>query len=69
MSEQKRLKAVNRNLQNAKSYLEVRDSALTSVHKIYDRMAQLSTMAMDVTKNDSDRENYEKEFQELRTLL
>ncbi|MDC1004074.1 flagellin [Opitutales bacterium] len=66
VSEQKRLKAVNRNLQNAKSYLEVRDSALTSVHKIYDRMAQLSTMAMDVTKNDSDRENYEKEFQELR---
>ena len=66
VSEQKRLKAVNRNLQNAKSYLEVRDSALTSVHKIYDRMAQLSTIAMDVTKNDSDRENYEKEFQELR---
>lgn len=65
-SEQKRLNAVNTNLQNAKSYLEVRDSALVSVHKIYDRMAQLSTMAMDVTKNDSDRENYEKEFQELR---
>jgi flagellin-like hook-associated protein FlgL len=66
VSEQKRLKAVNTNLQNAKSYLEVRDSALVSVHKMYDRMAQLSTMAMDVTKNDSDRENYEKEFQELR---
>ncbi|MBT7406300.1 MAG: flagellin, partial [Opitutae bacterium] len=65
-SEQKRLKAVNTNLQNAKSYLEVRDNALVCVHKIYDRMAQLSTMAMDVTKNDSDRENYEKEFQELR---
>ena len=46
-----------------------RDSALENVHKIYDRMAQLSTMAMDVTKNDSDRENYEKEFQELRDML
>ena len=65
-SEQKRLNAVNTNLQNAKSYLEVRDGALASVHKIYDRMAQLSTMAMDVTKNDSDRENYGKEFHELR---
>jgi flagellin-like hook-associated protein FlgL len=29
-------------------------------------MAQLSTMAMDVTKTDFDRENYDKEFQELR---
>jgi flagellin len=65
-SELKRLRAVNSNLQNAKSYLEVRDGALASVHKIYERMAQLSTMAMDITKNDSDRENYEKEFQELR---
>ena len=65
-SELKRLRTVNSNLQNAKSYLEVREGALASVHKIYDRMSQLSTMAMDVTKNDSDRENYEKEFQELR---
>ena len=65
-SELKRLRLVNTNLQNAKSYLEVRDGALASVHKIYDRMAQLSTMAMDITKSDSDRENYEKEFQELR---
>ena len=65
-SELKRLRTVNSNLQNAKSYLEVRDGALASVHKIYERMAQLSTMAMDITKNDSDRENYEKEFQELR---
>lgn len=67
-SELKRLRTVNSNLQNAKSYLEVRDGALGSVHKIYDRMAQLSTMAMDVTKNDSDRENYETEFQELRHM-
>ena len=65
-SELKRLRKINSNLQNAKSYLEVRDGALATVHKIYDRMSQLSTMAMDITKNDSDRENYEKEFQELR---
>ena len=65
-SELKRLRSVNENLQNAKSYLEARDGALSTVHKIYDRMAQLSAMAMDITKHDSDRENYEKEFHELR---
>lgn len=65
-SELRRLRKINSNLQNAKSYLEVRDGALATVHKIYDRMSQLSSMAMDITKNDSDRENYEKEFQELR---
>jgi flagellin len=65
-SELKRLRGVNENLQNAKSYLEARDGALSTVHKIYDRMAQLSVMAMDITKHDSDRENYDKEFQELR---
>jgi flagellin-like hook-associated protein FlgL len=65
-SELKRLRSVNENLQNAKSYLEARDGALSTVHKIYDRMAQLSAMAMDITKHDSDRENYGKEFHELR---
>ena len=65
-SEIKRLRAVNENLQNAKSYLEAREGALNSVHKIYDRMSQLSAMALDITKHDSDRENYDKEFQELR---
>ena len=65
-SEIKRLRSVNENLQNARSYLEARDGALNNVHNIYDRMSQLSIMAMDISKNDSDRENYEKEFQELR---
>lgn len=65
-SELRRLREVNSNLQNAKSYLEAREGALATVHKIYDRMAQLSLMSIDITKNDSDVENYEKELQELR---
>ncbi len=65
-SELRRLREVNSNLHNAKSYLEAREGALATVHKIYDRMAQLSLMSMDITKNDSDAENYEKELQELR---
>jgi flagellin-like hook-associated protein FlgL len=65
--ELRRLQEVKHTLQNAKSYLQARDSALDAVHKIYDRMGTLATMAMDVTKTDQDREKYEIEFQELRT--
>mgnify|MGYP001237423549 FL=1 len=65
--ELRRLQEVKHTLQNAKSYLQARDSALDAVHKIYDRMGTLATMAMDVTKTDQDREKYETEFQELRT--
>lgn len=63
----RRMQEVKHTLQNAKSYLQARDSALAAVHTIYDRMGTLATMAMDVTKTDQDREKYETEFQELRT--
>ena len=33
------------------------------------RMAELRTMAADVTKNSSDIENYSKEFRELQSQL
>ena len=62
----RRMQEVKNTLQNAKSYLQARDSALAAVHTIYDRMGTLATMAMDVTKTDQDREKYETEFQELR---
>jgi flagellin-like hook-associated protein FlgL len=62
----RRMRGVNQNLQNALSYTQMQESALKTVDKIYGRMAQLATMALDVTKSDSDRENYDKEFQELR---
>ena len=62
----RRMRAVNQNIQNALSYTQAQESALKAVDRIYGRMAQLATMALDVTKSDSDRENYDKEFQELR---
>lgn len=65
-SELKRQRAVTQGLQNALSYTQVQTGALNNVNRIYDRMAQLATMAMDISKSDSDRENYNKEFQELR---
>jgi flagellin-like hook-associated protein FlgL len=62
----RRMRGVNQNLQNALSYTQMQESALQTVDRIYGRMAQLATMALDVTKSDTDRENYDKEFQELR---
>jgi flagellin len=65
----KRTEAVLNNHQNALSYLQVQDGALESVGNIVSRMAELRTMAADVTKNASDIENYSKEFRELQQQL
>ena len=61
--------AVIQNSQNALSYLQVQDSSLASAGKIVDRMAELRTMAQDITKNTGDIENYSKEFMELQGQL
>ena len=47
----KRTEAVLNNHQNALSYLQVQDGALETVGNIVSRMAELRTMAADVTKN------------------
>jgi flagellin len=49
--------------------MQMQDSALQSVGKILDRMAEMRTMAQDVTKNSGDIENYSKEFVELQGQL
>ena len=68
-SKLKRTEAVRSNVQNGLSYLQVQDGALSTVAKILDRMAELRTMAQDVTKNTQDIENYSKEFIELQRQL
>ena len=65
----KRTEAVLNNHQNALSYLQVQDGALESVGNILNRMAELRTMAADITKNAGDIENYSKEFRELQSQL
>jgi flagellin len=65
----KRTEAVLNNHQNALSYLQVQDGALESVGNILNRMAELRTMAADITKNAGDIENYSKEFRELQQQL
>ena len=64
-----RTEAVRHNVQNGLSYLQVQDGAMTSVAKVVDRMAELRTMASDMTKNTQDIENYSKEFIELQRQL
>ncbi len=68
-SQAKRTEAVLNNHQNALSYLQLQDGALQTVGEIVSRMAELRTMAADVTKNSSDIENYSKEFRELQSQL
>ena len=68
-SKMNRTSSIIQNSQNALSYLQVQDSSLSAVGKIVDRMAELRTMAQDITKNTGDIENYSKEFIELQSQL
>ena len=68
-SQSKRTEAVLNNHQNALSFLQLQDGALQSVGEVVSRMAELRTMAADVTKNEGDIENYSKEFRELQSQL
>ena len=68
-SKANRTTGVIQNVQNSLSYLQVQDSSLQTVGKVLDRMAELRTMAQDVTKNTGDIENYSKEFVELQSQL
>lgn len=65
----KRTAAVNTNIQNAQSFLQTQDGALQSAAKVLDRMSELTVLAQDVTKNATDRDNYDTEFQELKKQL
>tara|TARA_Y100001934_G_scaffold240782_1_gene295341 strand:- start:424 stop:1179 length:756 start_codon:yes stop_codon:yes gene_type:complete len=47
----------------------MQDGSLETIGKILDRMAELRTMAQDITKNTGDIENYTKEFVELQGQL
>ena len=68
-SKVKRTEGVMQNVQNALSYMQLQDSGLQGIGKILDRMAELRTMANDVTKSSTDIENYSKEFVELQGQL
>lgn len=61
--------AVDNNVGNAISYLQTQDGALKTASKILDRVSELKTLNNDVTKNSSDKANYETEFTALKAQL
>ena len=57
------------NVQNALSFMQVQDGALKVATSILDRMSELKTMSLDVTKNAADIANYDAEFTQLQEQL
>ena len=57
------------NVQNGNSFLQVQDGALKTSSQILDRMSELKTMSLDVTKNSDDIANYQAEFGQLQLQL
>jgi flagellin len=60
-----RVAAANANVGNAISFNQTQDGFLQKVGKALDRMSELSMLAQDVTKTDSDRALYNAEFTKL----
>jgi len=54
------------NVENKINYLQTADSWLQKVHDIMGRMAELSIMANDGTKSQVDRDNLQKEFEQMQ---
>jgi flagellin-like hook-associated protein FlgL len=61
-----RMRASASNLQNAMSFLQMQDSALSSIGEVLKRMGELKVLSTDPTKNDSDKANYQTEFAQLQ---
>jgi flagellin len=61
--------ATQSNTQNALSFLQVQEGILQGAAEILTRIAELSSMARDVTKSDSDLANFDAEFQQLQQQL
>lgn len=64
-----RINAADANVGNAISFSQTQDGFLQKVGKALDRMSELATLAQDVTKTDSDRTLYEKEFSTLQKYI
>jgi flagellin len=64
-----RLDAANSNVGNAISFNQTQDGFLNKVGKALDRMSELAVLSQDVTKTDSDRALYQKEFSTLGSYI
>lgn len=61
--------AANINVGNAVSYSQTQDGFLKKVQKALDRMSELSVLAQDSTKTNSDLSNYQAEFTQLQLYI
>jgi flagellin len=64
-----RTSAANANIGNATSFSQTQDGFLQKIGNALDRMSELSISSQDVTKTDSDRSLYDKEFQTLASYI
>jgi flagellin len=64
-----RVGAATNNVGNAISFNQTQDGFLQKVGNALNRMSELSLMSQDVTKTDSDRALYNKEFTQLQSYI
>lgn len=64
-----RIEAARVNIQNAVSLAQTTDGFLGSMNEVLNRMSELSILAEDVTKSDSDKALYSIEFDKLKEQL
>jgi flagellin len=64
-----RINAASNNIGNAVSFTQTQDGFMKKTQKALDRMSELAVLAQDITKTDSDRGLYDKEFKELATYV
>jgi flagellin len=64
-----RISAANSNVGNAISFSQTQDGFLSKVGKALNRMSELTILAQDATKSDTDRALYNGEFQQLAAYI
>jgi flagellin len=68
-AESRRLGAALTNVQNAISFVQTADGFMSGITKVLSRLSELSIMAKDVTKNATDVQLYQVEFEALQQQL
>lgn len=64
-----RTRAVHTNIANAMSFLQTQDGSYQTAAQVMNRISELKILANDVTKNASDNDNYNSEFEALQQQL
>jgi flagellin len=64
-----RVDGARANVSNATSFVQTQEGYLKKIANALDRMSELSVLAQDVTKTESDRALYDQEFSELKGYI